>query len=278
MCPSEPVKCFFEYFSEEFSYSYRNESPYSMSIASHIHNGWEFLFIKQGELSYTVDGNVFDVTPGNLIISRPGAVHMMHPKGTIHYERHDILVSENSLVKTIMQKIPNHIHILDISEDHIIPDLFEKINYYHSKLPEEYLAPIYRALSNELWMNIYIHLHTPTQAITPHSNPVISKAIKYIKDHIHEQLTVRQICSALFISPTHLQHCFSQHIHVTPKQYILLQKLQLVHHELSNGASPTDVYRRYGFHNYSTFYRNYQKYYGCSPSDRSKQPPQDIYL
>lgn len=274
MSPSHTIK----YYSEELSYDYKSQPFYSDIIAPHIHNGWEFLYVKQGELSYTVDGNVFDVTPGNLIITRPGAVHMLHSKGTIHYERHDLMVSENLLNKTILKMIPRDLHILDISEDVVITGLFEKNNYYWQKLPAEYIESILYALSNELWLNIYIHLQAPAQSIISHSNPVIEKATEFIKDHIQEPLTVRQVSEALYISPTYLQQCFTKHINITPKQYILLQKLQLVHQALANGANPTEIYRHYGFHSYSTFYRNYQKIYGCSPSDSPKQPLQYIEL
>lgn len=267
-----------QYISDDLAYSYKNEISCSKPFASHIHNGWEILYVKQGKLSYTVDSNVFDITPGSLVITRPGAVHMLHPKGTIHYERHDLVVSDTLLNKTIIEAIPNDLHILDISEDTIILGLFEKISYYQAKLPEEFLEPIFRSLSDELWMNIYINLSTSAQSVTFHTNPVISKAITYIKDHIYEPLTVRQICDALFISPTYLQQCFTKHINVTPKQYVLLQKLQLAHQELTNGANPTEIYRHYGFSNYSTFYRNYHKFYGNCPSNSAKQPPHDIYL
>ena len=266
------------YNSEELFYGYKNEIAYSEPIVSHIHNGWEFLFIKQGELSYTVDGNVFDINSGKLIIARPGVVHMLHPKGPIQYERYNLVVFENRLNKAILEMIPQDLHILDISEDTVIPALFEKFNYYISKLPEMHLDPIFHALSDELLLNVYILLQTPTQSITSYSNPVIAKAIAFIKEHIREPLTVQQVSNALFISPTYLQQCFTKHIHVTPKQYILLLKLQMVSQELAHGANPTEIYRHYGFHNYSTFYRNYQKIYGCRPSDGSKQPLQHIDL
>ena len=274
MCPVQAIK----YYSEELSYDYRNQPVHPAVIPPHIHNGWEFICIKQGEMTYTADGNVFDVTPGNLIITRPGAIHTLYSKDAFHYERHDLMVSETLLNKAILETIPRDLHILDISEDAVIPDLFERISYYCAKLPKEYLESELRALSNELWLNIYIHLQVPTKSIISHSNPVLKKATEFIREHIQEPLTVRQVSEALYISPTYLQQCFTKHINVTPKQYILLQKLQLAHQALTNGANPTEIYRQYGFHSYSTFYRNYQKIYGCSPSDSTKQPLQNIEL
>jgi AraC-like DNA-binding protein len=57
-----------------------------------------------------------------------------------------------------------------------------------------------------------------------------------------------------------------------------VQKLQLVQQALINAANPTTICQHYGFKSYSTFYRNYQKFYGCRPSDDSRPTPRKIEL
>ena len=87
---------------EDFSYGYDNQSNFSDGIPVHMHDGWELLYVKSGELSYSVEGKTFDVTPGSLIISRPGSVHALYAKGTIHYERHGLVITGNLLPKEIL--------------------------------------------------------------------------------------------------------------------------------------------------------------------------------
>lgn len=262
---SNPVPV--DYLSEDFQYDYINVVNYSSDISTHTHNGWEFLFIKGGELSYSVDGNVFNIVPNSLIIARPGAVHSLHPNGVIHYQRHDLIVSENLLRRTIMEQIPQDLYVIDVSNNRIIPDLFERFYFYVTHLQGEDLDILLHGLINELWMNIYLSEQLSSKSSVIHSNAVITKTINYIKEHIQEPLTVPKICEDLFISPSYLYHSFAKHMNVSPKQYIMLQKLQMVQQALMNNVNPTEACRQYGFHSYSTFFRNYQRIYGCRPSD-----------
>ena len=270
--------CFAQFQSREIVYDHICATDFSVDIPTHTHNGWEFLLVKKGDLSYAVDGNIFHITPNSLIIARPGTVHALHSKSLIHYDRWDLIVTENLLIKELIPHIPADFYVLDVSDNAIILGLFDRIDFYLSNVPREQIQRMLLSLINELWMNIYISTQVPTQSAASSSNPVITKAIHYIREHIGEHLTVQQVSDALFITPSYLYQCFTRHLSITPKQYIMLQKLQLVQQALINAENPTEVCRRYGFSNYSTFYRNYQKAYGCRPSASPKQSLQKIEL
>ena len=133
-----------EHYCETFEYDYINTPEFSSEISTHTHNGWEFLFIKSGRLTYTVDGNVYDIAPNNLIISRPGAVHTLHPKGAISYERQSLIITGTLLYKNIAEQINSDLHVLDVSENNIILGLFDRISFYLSHLQSEHLDRRYR--------------------------------------------------------------------------------------------------------------------------------------
>ena len=259
------------YKTPAFHYGFTSTIDFCGDIPTHTHDGWEFLFVKNGELTYTVNGIAFDVNPNCLIISRPGAVHTLRTKGSVHYERHGFVVAESLLNREILEKLSEDAHVLNIAENSIIQGIFEKLGFYVSNLQGQLLEDMLRNLVSELWVNIYLEAQAPTQPTTAHANPVILRAIDFIRHHIREAVTVQQVSDALFITPSHLHHCFVKYMSITPKQYIMLQKLQLVQQALINAANPTEICRHYGFANYSTFYRNYQKIYGCCPSDGSQQ-------
>ena len=273
-----PNYTFYLHQGEDFSYGYDNESNFSAGIPVHMHDGWELLYVKRGELSYAVEGKTFPISPGNLIITRPGSVHALYANGTVHYERHCLVVAGDLLPQEIIEQIPSDLHVLDLSNNPIISELYERIDFYRAKLQEHLLASTLRGIIHELWMNIYICMPTPIQPAVSTSNPVITKAIEFIKAHVREPLTVEQVSSALFISPRYLHQCFAKTMNIPPKQYIMLQKLQQVRQALIAGANPTDICSDYSFQSYSTFYRNYQKIYGCRPSDTPRQSLQKIDL
>ncbi len=266
------------YHTEDYLYGYANETDFSSGIPVHMHGGWELLYVKSGELIYSVDGNVYEIKPGSLIISRPGEIHSLSAKGVIHYERHSIVITGSLLNKDIIRQIPPDLHVLDISGNNIIPGLFEKMYFYRCNLQVAYLDTVFHALISELWVNIHFGTQTVAPSEVSSSNPIIVRAIDYIKAHLHEPLTVRQVSDALFITSSYLHQCFAKYMDVTPKQYIMLQKLQLVQQALIHAENPTKVCREFGFLNYSTFYRNYQKVYGCRPSDSPRPTLEKIEL
>lgn len=266
------------YNAEEFRYRCSDTSNFSLDISTHTHEGWEFLFVKNGSLSYTVDGMVFDIKPNTLIISRPGAVHALKPKGVIHYERYSFDVAEHILNQDLLEAIPADLHVLDVSDNGLILSLYKKIGFYLSKLEGLALKNMIRSIIDELLVNVYLVSKAPSQPMATYSNPIVTRAIIYIKNHIRQPLTVQEVSDALFITPSHLHHCFVKHLDVTPKQYIMLQKLQMCQQALINTANPTMICQHYGFKSYSTFYRNYQKFYGCRPSDDSRPTLRKIEL
>ena len=260
-----------KYQAADFIYRYTNTVDFSSDVPTHAHDGWEFLFVKNGKFFYTVDGSTFDIASNSLILSRPGAVHMLRPKGIVHYERYVFTAAENILDKNILELLPADLHVLDVKNNALISSLYEKIGFYLSNLEGAMLEAMLRSILQELLVNIYLTSKEPSKPVASHTNPIVTRAIIYIRDHIQQPLTVQQVSDALFITPSHLHHCFVKHIKVTPKQYIMLQKLQLVQQALINAANPTEICRYYGFATYSTFYRNYQKIYGCRPSDGNQQ-------
>ena len=256
----------------DLNYSHAYTLDFNDDIARHSHPGWAFLLVKSGELTYSVEGKTFDVTPDSLVISRPGVVHMLQPKGPILYDRHSFDAVEALLDKEILEQIPQDLHVLDVSKNQIIQNLYEKILYYLPRLPERQMEALLKAFVNELVMNIYASTqidYTSPKHTTEH---LIAKILHYINKHIQEPLTVSQISEAMSLSDGYLHLFFSKQMHMPIKKYIMKQKLLLVQKALLNNVNPTEACRQYGFRNYSTFYRNYQKVYGCSPSDGSKLP------
>ena len=272
------ILSYIEHQSEHFKFDYENLIDYNTDFPTHAHSGWEFLLVKNGALTYAIDGNIFDIGPGNLIIARPGAIHSLYTKGKISYERYCLEAAESLLLKDVIEQLPTDLHVLDISSNKSIFDLYKKCIFYISHLQGEHLEIMLRQMINELLTDIYIAAQTPSKSEATQTNTVITKVVTFIKAHIREHLTVQSVCDSLFISPSYLHYCFTKYLNVTPKQYIMLQKLQLAQQALVNAENPTKVCREFGFHNYSTFYRNYQKTYGCRPSDNSQQILQKIEL
>ena len=103
-------------------------------------------------------------------------------------------------------------------------------------------------------------------------NSLVKNTISYITENISSELNAACIAKELNISASHLQNIFSQQMKIGLKQYITQRKIISAHDDLLAGASAVDTATKYGFDEYSTFYRQYKKIFGTSPStNKTKQ-------
>ena len=97
----------------------------------------------------------------------------------------------------------------------------------------------------------------------------IDKAIEYIEKNITQNFTLETLCNQLYINKSHLHRLFLKHLQITPKKYITSKRLEFAQKLLRRGAKPIDVYLYCGFSEYSTFFRDYKKHFGYSPSQEA---------
>ena len=102
-------------------------------------------------------------------------------------------------------------------------------------------------------------------------NPIIDKALSYIRENLKELKSVDELCDALYITKGHLHHLFVQHIKMTPMKYVTSKRLLLARRMIRRGKRPTEVFTDCGFNDYATFFRNYKAYFGYSPSEEGEK-------
>lgn len=259
-----PKESFFE--SDDFVFNHMlMESPYDFPL--HIHDIYELIFLKKGDVSYMTEGKVYKLTPNSLLLTRPLENHAIIVNSQQPYERYNILIDEKILASSIYHKIPPNVDLLNCSANALIRDLFKKMDYYCENFEGAELKTILVHLTEEVLYNFTLDAKTSEQDAIFTTNPVIQAAIKYIDSNIHIPLSVDDICKELFISRSHLHHLFIQHLKLTPQKYMLSKKLASAQMELRLGHKATDVYITCGFADYSTFFRAYKKHFGHAPSE-----------
>ncbi|SDM34273.1 AraC-type DNA-binding protein [Allokutzneria albata] len=99
----------------------------------------------------------------------------------------------------------------------------------------------------------------------------LHRAIAFIDDYAHLDITVADIAAAAHVTIRALQYAFRKHQNTTPTRYLRLVRLQRVHQELlaadpTAGVTITDVAARWGFFHPGRFASYYRRVYGCPPS------------
>lgn len=255
---------FTAHYSEDIMYShmhFANAGAYGVS--THTHEICEFLFFEKGDAQYTVEGKTYSLSKYNLIITRPGDRHSLVLKKDTPYKRYDVLFDEKILFTDIDSVIPRDVDVINFDGNTLVIQLFKKMNYYCEHFEGEELRRILFNLLEEIFYNIKI-----SERVEDFSeNQYVRKALEYIDKNLTGDIDINTMCSALYISKSHLHKLFIKHMQISPKKYILSKRLSLAQRALRSGAKPSEVFSQCGFSDYSTFYRDYKKHFKISPSN-----------
>lgn len=242
---------------------------HSEEFRPHTHAVCELILFKKGKVTYSVQGKNYRLRKDDLIITRPSEMHGVIPNIGSDYERYNILFDEKTLPFDIFKKIPPKIDVINVGHNHIILDAFEKMDYYEKQLPETQLNLLLINLCQEILINVLLELDTnKTYVNYTVTNEIVSNAIAYIDENLLDIVSVEEVANALFVAKSHLHRLFMKTINISPKKYIVSKKLVLAQREILSGKNPTKLYEKYGFNDYSSFYRAYRNHFGISPSEK----------
>lgn len=104
-----------------------------------------------------------------------------------------------------------------------------------------------------------------------YNNQIINQAIKYIKDHISQSFSLKDISSYLAVNSAYLSRLFKKNTGKTIVTYINDEKMKIARELIESGAlTLKEVAAATGFQNYNHFYLLFKETYGISPSEIKK--------
>lgn len=249
----------------------RTECPIQSNYTMHTHNGYELLYLIHGDADYAVEGNVYRLKRGDIMLMRRSESHYLILRSTACYER---LVVNFELTDTEVCDSEAYVALSSMlfhqplgKYNHFASSLFPDNHwqYYMNRIcsysdPDRkmiYLLP----LLNELSEGYEKVKSSPEQTISNKSSAIVS----YINRHLFDELSLERICEYFFLSKSQLNRVFRKTTGTTVWNYILIKRLFHAREMMQGGENPTSIYEKCGFQDYVTFYKAYQKHFGCMP-------------
>lgn len=99
-------------------------------------------------------------------------------------------------------------------------------------------------------------------------NATVAAALKYINDHLFDDVTIDTIAKKCSTSPSSLSHAFKNEMNIPLHRFIIKKRLIAAHHKIQSGESAYFAAMSSGFNDYSGFYKQYKKMFGCPPSKK----------
>ena len=259
-----------------YLYSYNFSDGYDFN--SHLHKCFEFIHIIEGRLIYTVEGNDYMLTEGDIIMTKPNELHSFSFPEKQEYKREFLHVYPGfvdkfpDLVKPLISREDGYFNRIPaaVAKKYGIYEIFERMDKC-CRAREAETDYIMLAHTIELMSVICQILRKEApEAQEIVTNKKTNAIYDYVEKHYQDDITIEKIARSLYVSPSYLSRVFKKETGMTIKNYINMRRVTKAKNLIVEGRRITDVYLECGFSDYTTFYRAFIKYAGTSPDDFKK--------
>lgn len=244
------------------------EDPIMGIFHMHAHECYELYYFLSGDAKYSVEGNFYDLKPGDLLIMRPAEVHSLIIHSKTPYERCVVNFYPQAIIGENADELLRFTKESPLGQYNRFPvSLFKQKNWHY------YMEKIHTSKDiNEqrLYLTVLINeLKESYPEITKRQQKTenFSNILAFINKHITEKISLEDICAFSFLSKSQLNRKFKAITGTTAWEYVTVKRLMLARELLKKHRRPTSVYLECGFGDYSTFFRAYKAQFGTSPAE-----------
>lgn len=246
----------------------------SFSYANHAHEELALGVTLDGIQEFSCKGSRFRSAPGNIILFNPGEVHNGNPG------------NNTALKYTMLYLDPNEITRLagSAASGKRLDCRFPETNFVDRRLQSSIMTLSRLVTENtgsriEYERSLYEIAKRLTQrmeafhpdAWVEHKDSLLLLARDYIHDHVEDDISIEDLSRVTNISKYHFIRLFRSQFGLTPHQYILNHRINMVRLALATGSPPTDVAHRFGFFDVSHLNRRFKRSYGVTPKQYQHQ-------
>ena len=237
-------------------------TPFGM----HTHMTAELYCILQGKGVYRIEGNHYEINPGDILLMRPGEAHHMQADPNVPYERMYIdfdpqilrsLDPENQLLRPYYDRKAGTLNHFPANPAYIpyIKGVLDPNGSLATVVAN--LILLMQKLGEAFEQNRHMELQPQSLEY---------KIISYINHNLEKDLSVQVLCDLFYVSRSQLNRRFLDATNVPVGRYVTVKRMLLARQLLAQGKKATEIYSRCGYRDYSAFYRAYKNHFGCSPN------------
>lgn len=227
----------------------------------HIHNACEIYINLTGDVSFSVEGAVYPVTPGSIIITRPYEYHhCIYHSNEIH--RHFWILLEPAENERLLDKLygreAGKNNMIMLSEKNRA-ELIEACTV----LTEGKNSPLRRYECFFKIMRLIVEGESVSEGEV--ENGLVAEAVKYIREHVSEPIKIKELAKICSVSINTLERQFKRSLYMSPNLYIKKVRLANAAKLLAEDKSVTEAAEGSGFSDVSGFIGFFRQSYGVTP-------------
>lgn len=247
-----------------------------------LHNFWECVYVREGEVCASADGKVYTLTEGHLIFHRP-------------MEFHGLYVEEGKEAKILIfsfsaEKMPEECHHdsifhLEPRQINIVNSMIEYVEWANSKLQcddskkvhwyqkyHQLFAEDPKCLPMVVTFLYQLILSLPnSEKISANSMrqdaEVFQRAVEHMHLNLHTPMSVAELAKQVSVSESSLLRIFRKYAQTSIHRYFLLMKIKAAMQLLESGMGVGQVAEKLGFGNASYFSVCFKRETGKMPTE-----------
>ena len=241
----------------------------------HIHTHLEIVYCLRGSVTFQVEGSVYLLQPGDLIITRMAEAHCLLKEPDFpEYERMMFYLDPNLLKETLNGRLlkpfldrplgVQNLYTADELPGEMIRMCLEQLFHGPEKTSEmqafSYLLPVLQAV-HDVWRK--------GNRAKEKEDPQLlgAQLVAYINRHLFELQGLEQLEAAFYISASQINRVFRNFTGSSVWHYVKLKRLFAARDLIKNGTPPHKAASSCGYQDYSTFFRAYKSQFGNCPQD-----------
>ena len=247
----------------------------------HSHDRIEINYVKKGNCLLRCDNEIVTFKEGEMMVITPNVSHTFESgnNGTVLLQLEflpDIfyrfggipnLVDSSSGNDPVSVFSKGNKVIKIVNNDSVMQAVQRIVNELEYK--NQFFQPLVVMYYAELLILIYRYVNEVYESIG--ENPTLTKAITFIHDHFHEDISISDVAGHTGVSSRYLRSLFSKYLGMSPLEYLNQRRInKAVELFRDSDLSVKEVCYRCGFKSPQYFSTAFRKQTGISPRDMAR--------
>ena len=248
-----------------------------------MHDFPEIIYIKEGKNTIFIGDVPYELNAGEMIMYAPGSRHHIRK-----YKKSTAYIISFSADWDNLSKMYNRIIRLKKTEKLLISRIVEKGVKSFKKPPDKRLGMVQKDNISEFelqkmrkqielfLLNVYKSVTNQKESIKNSVSKNVSRedfsaAVNFLKEHLHEMLTLSQIAEGCSVSISKLKAVFKENCDSSPINYFIDLKLKEAKRLIKESSfNFTEIAELLGFNSLHYFSRLFKERVGMTPSEYAR--------
>ena len=262
-------------------YITRISSP-KEALNIHSHNYFQIYYVISGKLTHHLENSEANLTAGDIFILPPNQPHYIEPEGEVDFyslsftpDYFQNIKEANKLVLDFLlylqtaqtEKIEPKV-CLSYEDNMFSKTLFKRIlaEFSDNKIGKNEIIKETVSVLLSLFARVYFE-DNGSALVAKENRQLVIHSIEYIKNHFDEEITLDEIVRRSAMSKTNFCTIFNSITGMSFKEYLNRYRIEQSAELIAAGEKTSAAANCCGYCDFSTFYRNFKKYMGMSPSE-----------